>query len=1382
MCKKLIVLVFCAAVLFSGAAMAEVDDSGRLIVPEASVAPIIDGELDDVWQNVGEEGVLITDIINAGGNVPPDDDSDLSSTFKVMYDADNFYIYVVIQDSVIDYEFSDYNGDGVEIYFDGDNSKGGSYDGVNDNQIRITVDDVELADIDSSLPVDGSAFKVILTDLGYNIEASFPLETLQIVPENTFGFEVQLNDNDGGGGRETMIRWFSNDNNSWQDSSLFGEAVLTAEPPAALPEGWQSQDIGTTGGSAAESDGTWVISADGADIWGNSDQFHYVYTELTGDATIEARVVNNGEGSNAWAKGGVMIRQSLDADSINVSGFITGGSGDGGTFQWRPVKGDSSSSNRTLTGIAPPYYVRLVREGNTFTVYMSADGFYWAQQGAPPATIEMTDPVLIGLAVTSHQDGEVRTFTFENVRIVKPVDVTAPGDAIQGVPNDGDWPGAETPDLAIDDDTSTKYLHFKGETETTGFQVTPSTGSIVTGLTLTTANDAAERDPIAFEISGSNESIDGPYELIASGEVVDFAQADAWPRFTMNATSISFDNDVAYAHYQVLFPAVRDAASANSMQIAEVELLGVPDPAGPVGHWKLDEGEGDVAVDSSGRGNDGMISNLNGGLGLDGSVWVDDPERGTVISFNGTAEGAFVRAGDIPQMTLTNDFTWAFWAKHNAENTADNDIILGNRKDENAVDFVPRQFIKFTPTKFEWHMNGNGDDNLDYDDIPADVWLHHAVVKTADQLTYYRNGIEASSGTFTQPLDFPQPLFFGGDNEGAEGENWSGLMSDVRIYNRALTENEVIGLAGKTPVDPGTDGLAAYYALENDVLDSSGNGNDGTIVGAPTFVDGPAGYGTAMEFHGLGAAGGGGDYIDCGNDASLDIAGPISIALWIKPGADDPEGQGTETAPMAKAMSGIDPWNWQVRYGWGSPQPYMAFTFNTSPRAWAYVGQNLVRDEWAHIACSHDGTTLKCFLNGEQTDSTPMGQIATGEAPVLIGSDGWGCDWIGAIDEVAIYNRGLSAGEVRYLAGFREMVEPGTRGLAAAYEFEADATDSSGNGNDGTLLGDAHAQGGLLILDGEDDAVAIPGIGDGLTEFTFSMMVYPTVDVVPLQFSGGINTDSWDGGVHLKLNYGTVNVGVNGLAGGDVVGTTIAQPNTWTHLALTVSPDEVAVYVNGEKEGSRTGEAVPAVNVGAATIGAWNNGGTDVQREMTGMMDNVLIYDRALSEAEVRYLASVKPDPMNLVQNPSFEEDEPILDDPDWVHWCTWNDTAGAGSNTTIVDTDSIDGTRSLQIQPKGVENWHFILVNISFAANLDKNYTASFWAKAVAPRPLTVQMKASDNSIDAWGATDFDLTTEWAEYSYTSEVLIDDVKLEFLCAGSEIPFWLDLVSVCEAD
>jgi hypothetical protein len=212
--------------------------------------------------------------------------------------------------------------------------------------------------------------------------------------------------------------------------------------------------------------------------------------------------------------------------------------------------------------------------------------------------------------------------------------------------------------------------------------------------------------------------------------------------------------------------------------------------------------------------------------------------------------------------------------------------------------------------------------------------------------------------------------------------------------------------------------LVGHWKLDegagNTAADSSGKGNDGTFVNNPTWIDGV--LGAALEFHGDPTVYGGKDYINCGNDASLDVRSGISITLWIRPGADDPEGKGTaggETAPMAKAM---DPdWNWQVRYGWGSPKPYMAFTFNTSPRAWAYVNKNLTRDEWCHIACSHDGTTLKCYLNGEQTDSTPMGAIAGGNMPVLIGSDGWGCDWLGAIDDVRIYNHGLTWDEIAEL-------------------------------------------------------------------------------------------------------------------------------------------------------------------------------------------------------------------------------------------------------------------------------------------------------------------------------------------------------------------------------
>ena len=197
------------------------------------------------------------------------------------------------------------------------------------------------------------------------------------------------------------------------------------------------------------------------------------------------------------------------------------------------------------------------------------------------------------------------------------------------------------------------------------------------------------------------------------------------------------------------------------------------------------------------------------------------------------------------------------------------------------------------------------------------------------------------------------------------------------------------------------------------ITDSSGKGNNGTVtLGNPTWIAGIKDG--ALEFHGLGVSGGGGDMINIPHSASLDLKGPISMSLWLRPGADDPEGKATTTAPMAKALSTASPsWSFQVRYGWGgAPQPYMAFTFNTTPRAWAFVGKKLAKDEWCNIACTHDGTTLKCFLNGLQTDSTPMGAITSSPTPVLIGSDGWGCDWIGAIDDVRMYNNALTADEI----------------------------------------------------------------------------------------------------------------------------------------------------------------------------------------------------------------------------------------------------------------------------------------------------------------------------------------------------------------------------------
>ena len=140
-------------------------------------------------------------------------------------------------------------------------------------------------------------------------------------------------------------------------------------------------------------------------------------------------------------------------------------------------------------------------------------------------------------------------------------DVTNPGDTVTA--SSSNSPGAEQAPNAIDNNPNTKYLNF--DKADTGLTIATA-GSIVTGLGLTSANDAPERDPATFVLSGSVDGVN--FTEIASGDVPSFGA-----RFERQ--EVSFANDTAYNTYKLIFPTVVNPDAANSMQIAEVELLGV---------------------------------------------------------------------------------------------------------------------------------------------------------------------------------------------------------------------------------------------------------------------------------------------------------------------------------------------------------------------------------------------------------------------------------------------------------------------------------------------------------------------------------------------------------------------------------------------------------------------------------------------------------------------------------------------------------------------------------------------------------------------------------------------------------------------------------------
>jgi endonuclease/exonuclease/phosphatase family metal-dependent hydrolase len=179
-----------------------------------------------------------------------------------------------------------------------------------------------------------------------------------------------------------------------------------------LPTGWATRDIGAVGiaGAGSGTLSAFTVSGAGADIWDTSDQFRYLYTQMTGDGSIVTQVANV-PAVHAWTKGGVMIRETLNSNSRHAMAIVS--SAKGVAFQRRTATGGLSVHTGT-TGAAPQY-VKLTRTGNVFTAAKSVDGVTWTTFGSE--TIAMTSTVYVGLAVTSHVSGTLATINFVDTAV-----------------------------------------------------------------------------------------------------------------------------------------------------------------------------------------------------------------------------------------------------------------------------------------------------------------------------------------------------------------------------------------------------------------------------------------------------------------------------------------------------------------------------------------------------------------------------------------------------------------------------------------------------------------------------------------------------------------------------------------------------------------------------------------------------------------------------------------------------------------------------------------------------------------------------------------------------------------------------------------------------
>ncbi len=287
------------------------------------------------------------------------------------------------------------------------------------------------------------------------------------------------------------------------------------------------------------------------------------------------------------------------------------------------------------------------------------------------------------------------------------------------------------------------------------------------------------------------------------------------------------------------------------------------------------------------------------------------------------------------------------------------------------------------------------------------TWTHLAVTYDGVTLRFCVNGVLVASRAISGAIATSNaPLRIGGNT--IFGEFFQGRIDDIRIYNKALSPDE-IARDMDAPVAPPTTSagpIAAYSFDEGGgttLTDFSRAGNSGVISGA-TWVPGGGKFSGALFFDGEN------DWVTVNDADTLDLSSTLTLEAWIYPtNVTDwrsilvKEQEGQPSAYGLFAANGLAP----------SPAGKVYLTNGVNERL--YGAAPLARNTWSHIAFTYDGETMRFYLNGAQVSSRVLrGTVLTSKNPLRIGGNGvYGEFFQGKIDEVRIYNRTLSIGEIQ---------------------------------------------------------------------------------------------------------------------------------------------------------------------------------------------------------------------------------------------------------------------------------------------------------------------------------------------------------------------------------
>lgn len=663
---------------------------------------------------------------------------------------------------------------------------------------------------------------------------------------------------------------------------------------------------------------------------------------------------------------------------------------------------------------------------------------------------------------------------------------------------------------------------------------------------------------------------------------------------------------------------------------------------GLVGYWSFNEGTSTQATDFSGRGNTGTLTNMSAPASAT-SGW-GSGKLGTGLNFDGTDD--YVSTTDID--FTTGGWTLSAWIK--TTNTNGQRIFSKGINDGSAQLW----FLTFSGgIEMGWFVNSP------FEDVTASAsvnvadgnWHHMVAVVGASTIQLYVDGVAvgtpvAHDGT---PVTNDSNWLIG--SLGGTAEFFNGKIDEVRMYNRALTATEVLRQYNTGVIKFNSsknevvkNGLVGHwtfdsYNLSDKVYDVSGNSNNGYFQGGSTSTAKTLGkIGQAMNFDGVN------DMVNAGSGSTLDDLPGLTYMGWIKPRSAG-GGRGTLFAKVNSSnVQGLT----YVFFDNVTATNGISFLRDTLTTDISYTTTNnaVSLNEWAHVAVTWDGTVntvgnVKIYINGVQSSyqisengigslESDAGNDFTIGGRVLVGSERY---FDGLIDDVRVYNRAVSATEVKQIynatAGSKINASQTSLGQSSlntglvnmlsfnSKDFSDKVYDRSSSANHGYVYNSATStsktigkSGQGIRFDGVNDFVlqSLSSLGT-LTSGTVSVWVYRNrtgvyeiivEDTVSnISFEGDSPFSMWTAN-SCQTDFATIPTG------------------QWSHLVGTWNGTTNRTYLNGVQSNATACGSPPSALSRFSIGGRFN--GSITSENFSGKMDELRIYNRALTASEVKQL------------------------------------------------------------------------------------------------------------------------------------------------------------------